>query len=81
MLVPRIISRNAHQKFAEVLTTQEADERPWRIPKPLNYIFAIFDSSLADPGRGIAHEIPLAPEKVGDDEPAKHQPLGQDRSH
>jgi hypothetical protein len=27
------------------------------------------------------HEIPIAPEKVGDDEPAKRQPFGQDRSH
>src|ERR1035437_1262095 len=28
-----------------------------------------------------AHEIPIAPEKVGDDETTKRQPFGQDRSH
>jgi hypothetical protein len=48
-----------------------------RILKSLDHVFAIFDSSLADPGGGIVHEIPIAPEKVGDDEPAKRQPLGQ----
>ena len=34
MLVPRIISRNAHQKFAEILPAQEADKGPRRISSP-----------------------------------------------
>src|ERR1017187_4368970 len=78
---PRIISRNVHQKFAKILPAQEADKGPRRVLEPLNHVFAIFDPSLANPGRDIAHEIPIAPEKVGDDETAKRQPFGQDRSH
>jgi hypothetical protein len=81
LLVPRIMSRNAHQKFAEILPAQEADEGPGRFPKPLNHVFAILDPSLADPGGDIVHEIPIAPDKVGENETAKRQPLGQDRSH
>ena len=81
MLVPRIISRNAHQNFTKIFPAQEADERPGRVLEPLNHVFAILDPSLADPGRDIVHEIPIAPEKVGDDETAKRQPLRQDRSH
>ena len=69
MLVPRIISRNAHQKFAEILPAQEADKGPRRIFEPLNHIFAILDPSLADPGRDIVHEIPIAP-----DQPATTRP-------
>ena len=68
MLVSRIISRNAHQKFAEILPAQEADEGPWRVLEPLNNVFAIFDPSLADPGGDIVNEIPIAPKKVRDDE-------------
>ena len=64
MLVPRIISRNAHQNFTKIFPTQEADERPRRVLEPLNHVFAILDPSLADPGRDIVHEIPIAPEKV-----------------
>jgi hypothetical protein len=73
--------RNSYQKFAEVLAPQEADESARRILKPLDHVFAILDTSLTDPGGDIVHEIPVAPEKVGDDETAKRQPLGQDRSH
>ena len=50
MLVPRIISRNVHQKFAKILPAQEANEGPRRVLKPLNHVFAIFDPSLTDPG-------------------------------
>src|ERR1039458_10153663 len=81
MLVPRIISRNVHQKFAKILPAQEAYKGPRRVLDPLNHVFAILDPSLADPARDIAHEIPIAPEKVGDDETAKRQPFGQDRSY
>ena len=52
------LARNAHQELAEILPAQQADEGPRRVLKSLNHVFAIFDSSLADPGRDIAHEIP-----------------------
>ena len=69
--------RNAHQEFAKILPTQEADEGPRRFRKPLNHVFAILDPSLADPGGDIVHEIPIAPDKVGDNETANiHRGLG-----
>ena len=37
MLVPRIISRNAHHMFAEILPAKEADEGPWRIQLDKKY--------------------------------------------
>jgi hypothetical protein len=77
-LLPRI---NTHQKFAEILAAQEADEGLRRVLEPINHVFAIFDPSLADSGGHIVHEIPIAPEKVGDDETSKCQSFGQDRSH
>jgi hypothetical protein len=73
--------RNAHQKFAKILPAQETDEGPRRVLEPLNHVFSILDPSLADPGGDIVHEIPIASDKVGDNETAKRQPLGQDRSH
>src|SRR5580704_9083065 len=75
------LGRNAHQKFSKILAAQEADEGSGCFPKPLNYVFAILDPSLADPGGDIVHEISITPDKVGDDEPAKRQPLSQDCSH
>ena len=54
MLVRYISSRNAHQKFSEILPAQQADECPWRVLESLNHVFAIFDLSLADPGGDIA---------------------------
>src|SRR5205823_15132547 len=75
------LAPNAHQEFAEILPAQEANEGPWSVLESLNHVFAIFDSSLADPGRDIAHEIAITRRKVGDDETVKHQPFGQDRSH
>jgi hypothetical protein len=60
--------RNAHQELAEILASQETDEGPRRVLKSLYHVFAIFDSSLADPGRDIAHEIPITRRKIGDDE-------------
>jgi hypothetical protein len=74
MLVPRIISRNAYQKFSKIFSPQEPNEGPRRVLEPLNHVFAILDPSLADPSRDIAHEIPITPKKVGDDETAKRQP-------
>src|SRR6516225_9523163 len=52
------LARNAHQESAEILPAQEPDEGPRRVLESLNHNLAIFDSSLADPGRDIAHEIP-----------------------
>jgi hypothetical protein len=40
---------NAHQELAEILAAQETDEGPRRVLKSLYHVFAIFDSSLADP--------------------------------
>ena len=80
-VITRCVDITDTEKFTEVLATQEADERAWRILKPLDHVFPILDKSLGDPGGDIMHEIPIAPEKIGDDEPAKRQPLGQDRSH
>src|SRR5262249_16636276 len=74
------LARDAHQELAEILPAQEADEGPWSILESLNHVFAIFDSSLPDPGRNIAHEIPITPRKVGNDETRKRQPVGQGRS-
>ena len=54
---------NSYRKFAEVIAPKEADESARRILKSLDHVFAIFDSSLTDPGGDIAHEIPVAPEK------------------
>jgi hypothetical protein len=79
--VTAYLARNAHQELAEILSAQEADEGPWSVLESLNHVFAIFDSSLADPGRDIAHEIPITRGKVRNDETAKRQPFGQDRSH
>ena len=75
------MSRNAHQEFAKILPAQEANEGLWRVSSPSTTSSRIFDPSLANPGGDIAHEIPIAPEKVGDDETAKGQPFNQDRSH
>jgi len=75
------LSRNTHQEFAEILSAQGTDEGLWSPLEPLNHVFAIFDSALADPGRDIAHEIPITRRKVGDYETLKLQPFGQDRSH
>src|SRR6516164_7482378 len=60
------LARNAHQELAEILSAQEANEGPRRVLESLNHLFAIFNSSLADPGRDIAHEIPITRIKVGD---------------
>ena len=58
--------RNAHQKFAKILAAQEADKGPRCVLEPVNDVFAIFDPSLVNPSGDIAHEIPIAPDKVGD---------------
>ena len=71
------LARNAHQEFAEILSAQEADEGPRSVLETLNHVFAIFDSSLADPGRDIAYEIAITRRKVGNDETAKRQPFAR----
>ena len=63
---PRSAVRNVHQEFAEILSAQESDEGSGRFPKPFDYVFAILDPSLANPGGDIVYEIPIAPNKVGD---------------
>src|SRR5262249_31160862 len=58
------LARDAHQELAEILPAQEADEGPWSILESLNHVFAIFDTTFPDPGRHIAHEIPITRGKV-----------------
>ena len=73
--------RDPHQEFAEIFTAQEADKGARGVLEALDNVSAILDPALADPGGDIAHEIPIARSEVGNDEAAKRQSLGQDRSH
>ena len=56
--VPEQLRRDSHQKFAEILPAQEADEGARRVLQPLDDVFAILDPAFADAGGDIVHEIP-----------------------
>src|ERR1051326_8278819 len=69
--------RDAHELLAEVLALQEPDESLRRVLQPIRDILAILDAALLDPLRHVADEVGEFRRKVGDDEAADREPLGQ----
>ena len=66
--------RNAHQEFAKIFPAQETDEGPRPFPSP-STTSSRYLIRPSRPRRNIVHEIPITPDKVGDNKTAKRRPL------
>src|SRR5439155_21053173 len=71
--------RDAHQRLAEVLSLEQADERRRRGVEPVDDILAIPDSSVADERLHLLQERREAIVMVADDEAADHRSVHEQR--